>query len=328
MKKAIASFTASLLLLSALALPVGAAATDLAAPGALLPVDIVLNQKAREIRKVYDLPPSTDPSTLPRAPFDRDGCRYDCTDILREVIIGSEAQPLTQTETVESEKKDMETLLALLPQEKEVNTEEGFSGTLRLDLDSIKTEPSGYGSKTSPVTASRSYPNLSDADTKYLPKTIEEGGRTLTLQDVQWKTDNTYNADDYEIGDRFTAVCTYGGTKTSSYVKGYTTTADYIGEVYRTGVTVIRYTVIFTGAPIELPAPAEEAEPEFDGGRLALIATIVGLALMAAGGGITYIFLNIRKERAEHEEIADDGHTGPNADDVGDGASHGPGVSG
>ena len=326
MKKAIASFTASLLLLTALALPVGAAATDLAAPGALLPVDIVLNQEAREIRKVYDLPPSTDPSTLPRDPFDRDGCRYDCTDILREVIIGSETQPLTQTETVESEKKDMETLLALLPQEKEVTTEEGFSGTLRLDLDSIKTEPSGYGSKTSPVTASRSYPNLSDADTKYLPKTIEEGGRTLVLQDVQWRTDNTYNADDYEIGDRFTAVCTYGGTKTSSYVKGYTTTADYTGEVYRTGVTVIRYTVIYTGVPIEPPTPEPVEAPKVDVGRLAIIGTLVGLAAMAAGGGITYLFLELRKERAEHEKTAYSGHSDTDADTGDGGAGHGSGV--
>ena len=83
-------------------------------------------------------PPSTDPSTLPMAAFERDGLEYSCTDILREVIIGTETQPLTQTETVESKKKDLETLLSLLPQEREVTTEEGFTGTLRLDLDSIE----------------------------------------------------------------------------------------------------------------------------------------------------------------------------------------------
>ena len=145
----------------------------------------------------------------------------------------------------------MDTILSLLPQEKEVTTEEGFTGTLTLDLDSIKTEAAGYGSSTQPVTATRTYPNLANQDLNHLPKSITEGGRTLTLQDVQWQTDNTYNADDYEIGDRFTAVCTYGGSKTVSYVTGYTTTANYSGEVYRTGVTVIRYTVIFTGTPME-----------------------------------------------------------------------------
>ena len=43
---------------------------------------------------------------------------------------------------VESKKKDLETLL-LLPARREVTTEEGFTGTLRLDLDSIETEVSG-----------------------------------------------------------------------------------------------------------------------------------------------------------------------------------------
>ena len=91
----------------------------------------------------------------------------------------------------------------------------------RLDI----SERHYYGSSTQPVTATRTYPNLANQDLNHLPKSITEGGRTLTLQDVQWQTDNTYNADDYEIGDRFTAVCTYGGSKTVSYVTGYTRTA-------------------------------------------------------------------------------------------------------
>ena len=247
MKRVLTSLIVMALLITTLALP--ATAADWSEPDALLPVDIILNQEALEIRKVYDLSPTTDPATLPRQTFDRDGCRYECSDILREVVIGSETQKVTQTETVESDNKSMETILGLLPQEKVVTTEDGFEGTLYLNLDSIHTEPSGYGSKTSPVTVTRRYPNLASADTNHLPKTITEGGRTLNLQGVEWQTDNTYNANDYEIGDRFTAVCTYGGSKTVSYVKGYTTTADYVGDAYRTGVTVIRYTVIFTGTP-------------------------------------------------------------------------------
>ena len=202
MKSKFLSVTASLLLLTILMLPANAASVDVADPEAMLPVDIIIDQDNKEIRKVYDLSPSTDPSTLPMEQFDRDGLRYECTDVLREVIIGSETKTVTQTETVESSKKDMDTILSLLPQEKEVTTEEGFSGTLTLDLDSIKTEPAGYSSSTQPVTATRTYPNLADQDLNHLPKSITEGGRTLTLQDVQWQTDNTYNADDYEIGDQ------------------------------------------------------------------------------------------------------------------------------
>ena len=229
-KKKFLSVTASLLLLTMLTLPAGAVSVDVTDPDAMLPVDIILDQENKEIRKVYDLSPNTDPSTLPMGQFERDGLLYECTDVLREVIIGSETQVITQEETVDSKKKDMDTILSLLPQEKEVTTEEGFTGTLTLDLDSIKTEAAGYGSSTQPVTATRTYPNLANQDLNHLPKSITEGGRTLQLQDVQWQTDNTYNADDYEIGDRFTAVCTYGGSKTVSYVTGYP--ATYPSQIF------------------------------------------------------------------------------------------------
>lgn len=134
----------------------------------------------------------------------------------------------------------------------------------------------------------------------------------MQLQDVQWQTDNTYNADDYEIGDRFTAVCTYGGSKTVSYVTGYTTKATYSGEVYRTGVTVIRYTVIFTGTPVEL---VEEGQPQATWLNWLMIALPV-LAALAAGGGGTYLIIR-RKERKTYEELAesDDAAAGCHGDD-------------
>ena len=322
MKRTLTALIAAALLIAALALP--AAAADWTDPDALLPVDIILNQEALEIRKVYDLSPTTDPSTLPRESFDRDGCRYECSDILREVVIGSETQKVTQTETVESDNKNMETILGLLPQEKVVTTEDGFEGTLYLNLDSIHTEPSGYGSKTSPVTATRRYPNLASADTNHLPKTITEGGRTLNLQGVEWQTDNTYNANDYEIGDRFTAICTYGGSKTVSYVKGYTTTADYVGDAYRTGVTVIRYTVIFTGTPL---APAESESPpsaETDSatGVNWPLVILPALLTLATGVGGTYYVMK-RKERMSYEETADDGRSDAGADNVDGHDGHG-----
>lgn len=232
---------------------------------------------------------------------------------------------MTQTETVESDNKNMETILGLLPQEKVVTTEDGFEGTLYLNLDSIHTEPSGYGSKTSPVTATRRYPNLASADTNHLPKTITEGGRTLNLQGVEWQTDNTYSANDYEIGDRFTAICTYGGSKTVSYVKGYTTTADYVGDAYRTGVTVIRYTVIFTGTPVPTAEPNIPPEPdgEKQGGSETWILISAVLAALCVGAGGAYYWTK-RKERLSYEETVH--NSGDDADDGADDGG-GPGSS-
>lgn len=297
--KRLFSLAVSALMSVALALSASAASLEAAEASTILPVDVIMDQDALEIRKVYDLSPSVDPSAIPRESFDREDIHYECSDILREVVMGDETQTLTQTETVESKNKEKETILALLPQEKDVTTEDGFSGTLYLNLNTLRTEVSGYGSSTKNVNTTRTYPNLSSADASHLPKTISDGGRTMTLQNVQWQTDNTYNADDYEIGDRFTAICTYSGTKTSSYVKGYTTTAEYTGEVQRTGVTVMRYTVIFNGTPI---APAEP-DAQFSLTGLAFLIP-AGLAALAAGGGGVYFWMK-RKERRDYEASSD-----------------------
>lgn len=123
MKKA-CSLPVSAFLIAALALPVSAASPEHGEAAEILPIDVILDQEAVEIRKIYSLSPSTNPEALPREGFDRDGYHYECSDILREVVMGSETQPLTQTETVESKNKEMETLLALLPQKKPVTTED------------------------------------------------------------------------------------------------------------------------------------------------------------------------------------------------------------
>lgn len=89
-KNKILSLAASLLLLPMLTLPAGAVSMDATDPDTMLPVNIILNQDNKEIRKVYDLSHNTDPSTLPMGQFERDGLLCGCTDVLREVAIGSE----------------------------------------------------------------------------------------------------------------------------------------------------------------------------------------------------------------------------------------------
>ena len=233
-----------------------------AEPYELLPVDVVYYPNHMEIRKIYEMSASVNPDNLPQASFKRDNINYKCTDILREVIVGNETKPHTETEIIDSAKNDIETILSILPQTKEIQTKDGFSGILYLSTSSIKSEVSGYSKTTSSVNTTRSYPNLYDMDSQHIPKSVTENGITYTLADIQWRTDNTYNIDDYEIGNRYTAIAVYSGTKTSSYVKGYNITAEYTGELYRSGVSVIRYTVIFSGTKIEATTEPTIAMPE------------------------------------------------------------------
>lgn len=233
---------------AALAADLGSAAT---AAQVCYPTSISRSEDGTELKKIYDLGPEDDPAGIPRSDFEQDGFHYTLTDLLKQELPENESRQHTETVSLPSKNKDMESVLALLPAEKEFVTDDGLTGILSLDLSTVRVEVAGYGSSTKEVSATRSYPNLAGQDTQYIPKTIEEDGRTLTLQTVNWQTDNTANMDGYAVGDRFTAVATYTGTATSSYVKGYTVTADYTGTVSRIALNKVRYVAIFEGTPLE-----------------------------------------------------------------------------
>ena len=153
----------------------------------------------------------------------------------RKDEVGVDTKPHTETVTRPSDTSNMEEILQGLEAELEVTTEEGYTGVLRLDHTSVQVTTDGYATKTQPLSATRSYPNLSEADVSLVPKSIEDSGRTLTLADVQWQ----------EAGGFYNAAATYTGTASSKYATGYTVTADYAGEVTKTTSGTVLYTAVF-----------------------------------------------------------------------------------
>ena len=250
--KRIITLCAALALCAALSLPALAADAEVCYPTA-----VEQSEDGTQLKRIYDLTPEADPAGISRSDFERDGFHYTLVELLKQELPADETRQHTETVTLQSEKKDMESVLALLPQEREFVTDDGLTGTLTLKLDTVRVEVSGYGSATRQLTATRSYPNLIGQDTQFIPKSIEDGGRTLTLESIDWRTDNTANVDGYGLGDRYTAVATYTGSATSSYVKGYTVTADYVGTVSRIALDRVRYVAIFEGTRI---AGADEPE--------------------------------------------------------------------
>ena len=257
-----------------------------------------------ELKKIYDLSPEDDPAGIPRSNFQQDGFQYNLTDLLKQELPENESRQHTEHVSIESAKKDMESVLALLPQEREFITDDGLMGTLTLRLDTVQVEPSGYGSSTKQLSVKRSYPNLAEQDTQYIPKSIEDGGRTLTLSDIQWQTDNTANMDGYAVGDRFTAVATYTGSATSSYVKGYTVTADYTGTVSRIALNRVRYVAIFEGVPIQFAEPAKTAGA-ISSLRWSYVLIPVGVVAAAGAGVGGALLVKRRRENADEEETAE-----------------------
>lgn len=264
-----------------------AAVPALAAGQEQYPIEVqeYMEGDSPRIKKVYQLSLNEDPAGIPTGDFERDGRLYYLLDMTRRDEVGVDTQLYTETITLDSDTGKLEEVLKRLDPELEAATEDGYTGTLALDYTSVAVEAAGYATKTRNLSATRTYPNLSDADVSLIPKTIEDNGKELTLADVQWES-----AEQMEAGaavTRYTATATYGGTSSTQYATGYTVTASYTGQVARTDCKVVTYTAIFGSmeAPDKVEQPQAEEATQAGAINWPLTAACVGgIGLLALGG--------------------------------------------
>ena len=264
------------------------------------------------INKTYQLSLSDDPSLIPTEDFVRNGRRYYLLDMTRKDEVGVDIQTHTEAVTQASDTNNLETILQRLDAEMEVTTEDGYVGILRLDHTSVQVTTDGYATKTSTLTASRSYPNLSEADTSLIPKSIEDKGKTLTLGDVKWSETADVDGEGNPV-TRYTATASYTGTSTSRYATGYTVSASYTGEVSKPNCAVVTYTAIFgsekapdgdnthdpapgqTENPSDTEAPDATREPVDLSGLKRPV--IIGVVVLALGAGGVFAFKKFKERR-------------------------------
>ena len=201
----------------------------------------------RVIEQIYELNHDQEPSAEIKQDFAQDGYFYTLESITKNTDFIVDKKEHKEIVTVESQSKNIGDIMPLLAKTKAVTTADGYNGTLSLDESSITVEAKGYKSGSKTIQASRTYPNLLNADLAYIPKSITENGTELELTDVNWQRDMTYNPDDYAIGERYLAEAMYQGTKKYSYVTGYTVTAEYNGEVTKETAQKDIYTLTFVG---------------------------------------------------------------------------------
>ena len=248
------------------------------------------------IDKVYQLSLGDDPSGIPTGDFVRNGRLYYLLDMVRKDEVGVDTQTHTETVTLASDTNKMDAILQRLDAEMEFTTEDGYTGVLRLDHTSVQVTTDGYASKTSTLSATRTYPNLSEADVSLIPKTITDKGRTLTLADVQWSSSESTDGEG-GVATHYTATASYSGSATSRYATGYTVTANYTGEVSKTDCQVVTYTATFGSvedpeaskkpAADDPSSPADPDEPStsFNWAEIKTPLMIGGMVLILAIGG-------------------------------------------
>lgn len=251
------------------------------------------------LEKVYYLTAQDDPAAIPTGDFEREGRSYTLLDLLKNDQTETDTKDHIEVITLNTDTKDMAEILKLLEPTLEVSTEDGYTGVLSLDHTSITVEAAGYKTSSRTVSATRTYPNLSDADVSLIPKSVEESGRTLTLADVDWQDAATDYQDGYDLALRYNAVATYTGTATSKYATGYVVTADYKGEVTKTSCDTVIYTAVFSSIEAAGQSDASGSGAPFNYALLLIPLGVVGLGAAGYFGRKGYLHYQNKKRGYE-----------------------------
>lgn len=211
------------------------------------PVEIIKSEEDGEhrIEKIYVLSEGKGKNELPTEGFTEDGVEYVFTEVKVSDNSMSDRKEYSHTVTVNTTTSNTKKVMEEFEPEMVITTEDGYVGILEFDYTTLEIEPSGYKKQDYTITESRSYPNLMDADTSLVPKTITKDGVTLNLTNIDWQSAANDIVDGYDLTVRYTANATYSGTGTKTYATGYIASATYSGIVAREGSTDKTYTVIY-----------------------------------------------------------------------------------
>ena len=176
-----------------------------------------------------------------------------------------------------------------------------YSGVLALDHTTIRTEPAGYTSGSYTIRETKEIGNLNSNDMSYVPQTTVKDGKTIQLENVEWKVQSTALVDDVLVPSSYVAVATYSGKGTYNTATGYVSTAEYKGTVACKEIRDVTYTVLYTGAKVS--NSIEESVVEATRSLSDTVAEnrtpflIGGVALAALLGVGTFLLLRSRKPR-------------------------------
>ena len=257
------------------------------------PTEITSSQTdgIERLEKTYHLTADDDPAKIPTEPVTYQGKEYVFVELLKNDQRKSDSKIHTEIVTLNSTTNQLEKILKTLEPTLEIQTEDGYAGTVTLNPKSIEVEAAGYKTNSYTVSATRIYPNLSDADTSLIPKSITENGRTLTLAEVCWQPAATDYVDGYDLAMRYTAVAAYSGTASSKSATGYVVTAEYVGEVAKTTCEDILYTAVFASTEKAFLSDMPKGVSVF----FCILVILIGILLLGVAGKQYEHYLNKKR---------------------------------
>ena len=201
------------------------------------------------LTEVYNVSSEVDPEDLIKSDFSSQSFVYTFESITKDESKIESVKNVEQEVTIPVESKNLNNNLSLLNAYINYNDEEGYEGNLYLLPDTVKITTDGYAYKNSTVSDTKTYTGLEYNDPTLIPQTVQKNGYTLSISSIDWNEESMVQ--DGTIPSTFSAIVTYTKTVSSRYATGYTMTAKYKGDVSKTSIENIKYTVNYVGSEIE-----------------------------------------------------------------------------
>lgn len=248
-------------------------------PVAVEPIEI---NGVPTLTKTYEMPPDFDPAALKEEPFSQGGYWYRYERMDKTVQHRTDTQDAEDTITIDAPSADLAAVIDRFPVTK-TYAENGFVGDLTLDLQSIKVEATGYKTVTDshPHSVTKSY-TLPYNDRSLVPETVQADGLSLPRTGLTWT--EAANVSDSDVPNSWTATAVYSKTTYTSRqaATGYQASAVYRGQIAKTSVDHVTYTVTYVGSKIPV---MPFLDPD---------VTLSQIVIVCAAGVLLLVFLIVR----------------------------------
>jgi len=227
-----------------------------------LATEIPIEQTEREVNgqqtltQVFEVPAATDPDTLVKDDFEKNGYFYELNSITKDVDTESTEKDITQVmELALSAKTEAsareEAIKYMKPS---VQYDDGeFAGILYVNPGSLQLAPVNERTVYGTRTVTRQY-TMEYNDDSEIPTSVSDGGYNYNVSSINWAEGDL--GEDGAIPENYVATAVYSRRTSSVVNDGYTATVEYSGTVGHEAPETVRYTVTYYGYRIIVEEPS------------------------------------------------------------------------
>ena len=131
-------------------------------------------------------------------------------------------------------------MLDLFENKKQVN-EEGYTGELELQVDSLDIKVNESYREEYKVYLQKTYNNVSSNELNDIPKQIQEKGITYYLVKPVWNVSEKQQIGDNEVPVTYNGIMYYEGVKVRTIIKNYKAIVSYTGKLEKETVETVTF---------------------------------------------------------------------------------------